>query len=114
MSKFFPGDRVRIRDWDDMLEEYGFYDGEEAICTPAYLFVEGMKYLCGMEFTFKQMDENDPSIVVFEEEVPVENEFDNWKIVPEMLELVNDEEPFPEFDYPDSIMSFLTGGDKVD
>ena len=28
MSKFAPGDIVRIRDWDDMAAEYGVTDGD--------------------------------------------------------------------------------------
>lgn len=42
------GEKVRIRQWDDMAEEFGF----NAIGIPcASSFVNDMKYLCGKEFT---------------------------------------------------------------
>lgn len=42
------GEKVRIRQWDDMAEQYGFDDG--SILCGAF-FVNEMKYLCGKEFT---------------------------------------------------------------
>ena len=42
------GEKVRIRQWDDMAEEFGL----NAIGIPcASSFVNDMKYLCGREFT---------------------------------------------------------------
>jgi len=42
------GEKVRIRQWDDMAEEFGF----DAVGIPcASSFVKDMKYLCGKEFT---------------------------------------------------------------
>lgn len=42
------GEKVRIRQWDDMAEEFGV----DAIGIPcASSFVNDMKYLCGKEFT---------------------------------------------------------------
>ena len=42
------GENVRIRQWDDMADEFGFDD----VGIPcAATFVDQMKYLCGEEFT---------------------------------------------------------------
>lgn len=42
------GEKVRIRQWDDMAEQYGF-DDVSILCGAS--FVNEMKYLCGKEFT---------------------------------------------------------------
>lgn len=42
---FYIGQRVRVRDWDDMMMEYG--GGSGAIDTPIYCFVTEMRPLCG-------------------------------------------------------------------
>lgn len=65
MSKYNVGDRVVIRDWDDMAEEYGLTPYSENINCNRY-FTTGMRYLCGREFTIKALDERDGS-VEFEE-----------------------------------------------
>lgn len=43
---FYAGQRVRIRDWDDMAEEYGVRDCGY-IDTPWYCFLLPMERLCG-------------------------------------------------------------------
>ena len=54
---FQPGQRVRIRWWDDMLREFGYDDEEYSIpCEGA--FIPEMKYLCGQEFTIKEIHDN--------------------------------------------------------
>ena len=54
MSKFNVGDRVVIREWDDMAEEYGLTPSSDINCR--YIFAKGMRYLCGREFTIKAID----------------------------------------------------------
>ena len=50
-SKWEPkvGDLVRIRQWDDMLQEFGTTELGNIKC--AFNFVSDMRYLCGTEFT---------------------------------------------------------------
>lgn len=43
---FYAGQRVRIRDWDDMAEEYG-PDHLDYIDTPYYCFLAAMEPACG-------------------------------------------------------------------
>ena len=46
--RFDIGDHVRIRQWDDMVAQYGASD--YGIPTPDAAFVHQMKGLCGREF----------------------------------------------------------------
>lgn len=46
---FQPGDRVRVRQWDDMEREYG-RDGSSDIIKVPFFFTKGMKQYCGTEF----------------------------------------------------------------
>lgn len=50
---FYIGQRVRIRDWDDMVEEYGVDEVDDTgdpsyIDTPVYCYPLEMRPLCGM------------------------------------------------------------------
>lgn len=42
------GDRLRVREWEDMAEEFG-YEGDEIACD--LTFTQDMEYMCGMPFT---------------------------------------------------------------
>lgn len=50
------GDKLRVRQWDDMASEYGdfIWEAMRAINTPC-CFVDSMKYLCGKEFEVKDI-----------------------------------------------------------
>ena len=43
------GDKVRIRAWDDMVEEFGLDDDDEIPCRAT--FIEDMREYCGREYT---------------------------------------------------------------
>lgn len=75
MSKYNVGDRVVIREWDDMEEEYGLTFSSDINCN--CIFAKGMRYLCGREFTIKALDERDGS-VEFEED-------DDWNYHIDMI-----------------------------
>ena len=52
------GNIIRIRQWDDMEEEYGYSSLENAIMCE-HLFTDFMKELCGKEFKItKEMEED--------------------------------------------------------
>ena len=53
---FQVGQRVRIRQWDDMLSEFGSNSAGSILC--AAIFVSDMKYLCGREFTIEKIRGN--------------------------------------------------------
>lgn len=56
--QFKPGDRVRIRQWDDMEKEFGL-DEDGDIMTPHETFVSYMKELCGQEATINEISDFD-------------------------------------------------------
>ncbi len=43
------GDRLRIRSWEDMEQEFGLNDLGDIACR--FAFTKSMRYLCGKEFT---------------------------------------------------------------
>lgn len=50
--RFQPGDTVTIRAWDDMLSQYGSWDGLR-IKTPYITFGYNMEQYCGRSFKVK-------------------------------------------------------------
>ena len=55
---FKVGDRVRIRDWDDMEREYGT-DSDGDIKVPDMSFLQCMRHLCGRYATIRSIDRQD-------------------------------------------------------
>lgn len=55
---FKVGDRVRIRDWDDMEREYGT-DSDGNIKVPDIIFTRCMRHLCGRYATIRSIDRQD-------------------------------------------------------
>ena len=54
MTKYEIGDKLRIRQWEDMVAEFGFdLDGNIA-CR--FKFTPSMRRLCGSEFTVCRID----------------------------------------------------------
>jgi len=75
MKSFTVGQKVRIRQWNDMAEEYGLdlhYNIQPLGATG--FFSSHMRYLCGEEFTVEQVDECGDTLC------------DVWLITPEMCE----------------------------
>lgn len=76
---FKVGDRVRIREWQDMVNEYG---------TTTYGFIvncgftEHMKYLCGKEYTISRINNKNVALNDFDED---------WSISTDMLEKIYDD-----------------------
>lgn len=52
--EFKVGDRVLIRHWDDMCEEFGYPASGQSIDVP-FSFTEEMRHLCGREATVKNI-----------------------------------------------------------
>lgn len=56
-NKFKVGDRVRIRQWDDMVKEFGLIDGcDIPFAKCGITFVNNMKYLCGRTATITSIN----------------------------------------------------------
>ncbi len=52
ITEFHPGDEVVIRDWDDMMDEYG---GSDDVITCRFSFVDSMRKFCGEEHIIKEI-----------------------------------------------------------
>lgn len=80
-KKFKAGDKVRIRQWDDMRKEYGVDYAGSIECV--YSFISSMKPLCGEVFTISRIEGHR---VFFKEN-------NKWLYSTDMIEPVGAEEP---------------------
>lgn len=69
------GDVLQVREWDDMLKEFGLY-GRDSI-NAEFVFTPEMKYLCGQIFTVQ--DINDGKVI------SVERCEGGWNVSADML-----------------------------
>lgn len=53
--KYKVGDKVRVREWDDMEREFGLTVEGDINCCESYDFIETMKNLCGKELEVCQV-----------------------------------------------------------
>lgn len=81
-SEIVPGMKVRFREWDDMVEEFG--------CTLSgninvdYQFTDSMRYLCGAEFEVEEVVNHSMVTLVDHPENPHTDR--RWLISADMLE----------------------------
>lgn len=88
--EFKVGDRVRIRDWNDMAKEFGTSSNGDIPCENG--FTKGMRYLCGSVCTIKQIDKGD----VLLDEWDKSNEDHSWSFSTDMIVKIYDEINHPE------------------
>lgn len=95
------GDFVQIKDWDEMVEEFGYVDVDR-IGTPTLNFLGAMKHLCGQVF---QIREKVPTynVVVYRSVEGIERRrIDKdlfWDITSYMIKPVEDSGSETEFDF---------------
>lgn len=94
MSKFKLWDVVRVKDYEEMLREFGTHYGHIKTRFP---FVSSMKYLCGQQFTICDISEYDHirSIEGIECDDNCTNDEGYWYISEDMLKLVSRKEYNP-------------------
>lgn len=100
--KYKVGDRVRVREWDDMAREFGLSFTEKYINTPICRFNNDMRILCGKTVTIKRVHhdfntyaiEEDNNIWSWTNEMfeSLENTKNHWKEVAGWYELELNEE----------------------
>ena len=100
ISDIHPGDRLRIRQWDDMKAEFGVAYGE-IMCE--FTFTSEMRELCGKEFTVDRVFDNR----IYPVETYETRCFDRWAISADMVEPADQPEPAL---IPVSVMDLLGGG----
>ena len=104
--EFQIGDRVRIRQWDDMEAEFGLDDCGDIPCH--LVFTPGMRELCGEEFTIIDIGQYDDNQYFLDGET-----FCSWNISGDMLEYAGDPEE-PELlslppDFCEGFFQFISG-----
>lgn len=84
-TTFAVGDRIRIREWDDMAEEFGVDEDSEIPCK--YIFTQEMRVFCGQEYTISVTKTNPDGTqrLYFED---AENEEDDFSWSSDMCEHV--------------------------
>lgn len=89
------GDRVRIREWDDMAAEYIVKAEDKIIVPPSGIcFVLDMKKYCGKEATIAKII---TSLTGKYARIWFENydcDWDRWTFTNEMIELIDDTPPY--------------------
>lgn len=83
MRKFNVGDRVIVREFDDMKEEFGVDGHGDIDCR--FTFVKKMKYLCGETGTITYVSSFGNCIVSFDDGTDASA----WSISEDMLELID-------------------------
>ena len=91
--EFHIGDVVRIRDWEDMEQEFGLNEYGSIDCR--FAFTAEMRSYCGEVYTIERIDGRE--FVYFAEQHSLSS---NYNVSFDMLELVEDPglETIPDFD----------------
>lgn len=101
MSKYKVGDELKIREWDDMVDEFGITSWGTIRCKNS--FNEEMKYLCGSDFTVLKIIGDDYfSVEKIERTRP---DVDYWHISKDMLEPRTEEDLYVASD--DELINLL-------
>lgn len=96
MDEFYEGQRVQVKDWDEMADEYGMAD--VYIDCPLG-FVPGMRSFCGTVFTIMQVQEDE---IILEE--PESRRY-HWS--KEMLKPYDEQADEPDYAFEKGISTFL-------
>lgn len=72
---FNVGDVVVIKDYEEMVEEFGIFDNSSYTDTPVFIFSQGNKNFCGQIIIIESLDYRSSDF--FDEECFVINKTDN-------------------------------------
>ena len=95
-SKIQIGDVLKVREWDDMMREFG--GNESYIRCPTHIFPCRMRYLCSQIFTVKSISRTPSGATIYLSEEGCEleegvNSGGYWYITKHMLEEYVDNTP---------------------
>ncbi len=87
--KFKVGDRVRFREWEDMVKEFGTDDENDiSVSMDQVYFLHTMRFLCGEEFVVTDMYDGSFQEIYGAEEVMLGH---RYTITSDMLEIVEED-----------------------
>lgn len=95
MTQYKVGDKVRIRQWDDMVAEFGT-DADGDIPIDEIFFSIEMRDLCGREFVVHKTDEVLGATVYLPDSDGDDADICDYSIIDEMLERVYYESEAPD------------------
>lgn len=82
--KYKVGDKVRVRQWDDMVEEFGFFDNTgRDIGIPGCTFVNNMKKFCNSVVTISDIVRGNSRYLVEEDDIDyywIDEMFEPYKV----------------------------------
>lgn len=109
-SKIQVGDRLRVREWDDMAAEFGVRDSRSVtngyVIPCEFAFTEKMKYMCGRPFTVADLRGNR---FISKEKIELESgRYGGWNISADMLEPIEEETVMEAADF-DGLFALLSG-----
>lgn len=99
MGRFKIGDKVRVREWDDMAKEFGS-DEKRIFCTS--FFMDGMKPLCGKVFTVIE----ERSTISYE----LDGEASRWVFSDDMLYPAITYREYMKENFPEDVEDSFYGG----
>lgn len=99
MGRYKIGDKVRVREWDDMLKELG---GDDHAISCTCSFVDSMKPLCGKVFTVIE----ERSTVSYE----LDGEASGWAFSDDMLYPAITYREYMKENFPDDVRDIFKGG----
>ena len=99
MGKFKVGDKVRVREWDDMLKEFG---GNKACISCECIFICDMKEFCGKVFRVKRTRT--------ESRYELDGEASGWAFSDDMLYPAITYREYMQENYPEDVKDSFFGG----
>ena len=100
--KFEVGDKVQVREWDDMKKEFGV-DSDDNINTPDWCFIDEMRGFCGKTYIISQIRTKGYYLsgcgdYIFTDEMLIQYEFTESDLKTGMIVETRCHEPYMVYD----------------
>lgn len=82
MREFKIGDKVQVKTWKELVDEFGITDEGSVDCGDIH-FIEEMKYLCGEVITITENN-------FAGEYIEIDSKEDVWSLTPDMVHFLNE------------------------
>lgn len=96
---FNVGDRVIIREWNDMEDEFGLDEGGDIECR--FTFTDEMIKFCGAELTIREISSSSGRIYFEEQDECFDGELEYYSFSADMLRLIDPESSSEQINIPE-------------